>query len=452
MPNKFEYVAHKLVLLALICPLAAHAAPGDTYYVDKNHSNASDANSGTESLPWKTIQHAANTLTAGETVLVKEGIYTELFGGSPEITLQAVKPQNSGTASNPITYEAHPDHRVVLDQQNSGPGFYVEDMDYITISGFEIRNTFIGGGVYTADGSIETIVENCHIHHIDGSPGSNVGGIRFDNCINCVARDNVIHDVNVAGTHTQFTNGANSAGIHSFGMENTVIENNEIYNTYNGVFHKRSSGNKGAIVRYNVIHDTTQGVFYSVQANGSPPHIDQEIYNNIFFNVVNGVTNDAHDAASVSSGLDIYNNVFDVSNGALEVHDVEDIQFFNNIVLLAAGKSIYIDEFHNTPSTLTYFDNNCYYQAQQFAVQLGGPAEAIYGNLGSWRSATGHDMASLLTDPLFVDRNARKYQLQSSSPCKGGGQSGEDIGAYITGLEIVGPHHQPNPPTDLLLQ
>ena len=49
-----------------------------TYYVDCNHPSANDQNPGTLNLPWLTIQHAAETLIAGDTVLIREGVYNEI--------------------------------------------------------------------------------------------------------------------------------------------------------------------------------------------------------------------------------------------------------------------------------------------------------------------------------------------------------------------------------------
>ncbi len=45
------------------------------YYVDG--ARGSDSNSGTQSLPWKTIQKAANIMVAGDSVTVAAGIYPE---------------------------------------------------------------------------------------------------------------------------------------------------------------------------------------------------------------------------------------------------------------------------------------------------------------------------------------------------------------------------------------
>ena len=60
----------KTILIILLVPGLSWAT---TYYVDQNHLAASDTNSGTVSLPWLTIQKAANTLISGDTVYIKTG-------------------------------------------------------------------------------------------------------------------------------------------------------------------------------------------------------------------------------------------------------------------------------------------------------------------------------------------------------------------------------------------
>lgn len=76
-------------------------AAGNTYYVAKTGNDTT--RDGSEGNPWLTIQKAANTLQAGDKVYIKTGTYREL-----------VKPENSGTAENPITYEVYPGDSVVI--------------------------------------------------------------------------------------------------------------------------------------------------------------------------------------------------------------------------------------------------------------------------------------------------------------------------------------------------
>ncbi|HCI44808.1 MAG TPA: hypothetical protein DE315_04680, partial [Candidatus Omnitrophica bacterium] len=64
---------------------------GTVYYVSPA---GSDANSGTETLPWKTIQKAADSAKPGDTVYVKAGTYYE-----------KVKINQSGLAGQPIIFE-----------------------------------------------------------------------------------------------------------------------------------------------------------------------------------------------------------------------------------------------------------------------------------------------------------------------------------------------------------
>ncbi|GIP21628.1 hypothetical protein J22TS3_19030 [Paenibacillus sp. J22TS3] len=49
---------------------AAASAASTDYYVA---TNGNDSNAGTSSAPWKTLQHAADTVPAGSTVHVRGG-------------------------------------------------------------------------------------------------------------------------------------------------------------------------------------------------------------------------------------------------------------------------------------------------------------------------------------------------------------------------------------------
>jgi hypothetical protein len=102
----------KVVLLALLwggyTALAATpgeqgalASNGTVYYVAPT---GTDSNPGTQSQPWQTIQKAADTLVAGDTVYVRAGTYEE-----------QVIPLNSGSAGNYITYAAYPGETVTID-------------------------------------------------------------------------------------------------------------------------------------------------------------------------------------------------------------------------------------------------------------------------------------------------------------------------------------------------
>jgi parallel beta-helix repeat protein len=81
---------------------------------------------------WRTIQKAASTLTAGQTVRVQAGNY-----GNEKITIG-----NSGTQAAPITFKA--DGEVILESNYTGAAFSMTNIPYITIQGFTIRKYVSG--------------------------------------------------------------------------------------------------------------------------------------------------------------------------------------------------------------------------------------------------------------------------------------------------------------------
>ena len=74
--------------------------PGIVYYVAKN---GDDSNEGTLESPFATINKAAQIMVAGDTCIVREGIYRE-----------TVYPKNSGKDGNPITYKAYDGETVTI--------------------------------------------------------------------------------------------------------------------------------------------------------------------------------------------------------------------------------------------------------------------------------------------------------------------------------------------------
>ncbi|MCG8699851.1 MAG: DUF1565 domain-containing protein, partial [Bacteroidales bacterium] len=75
-----------------------------TYYVDQRHVNASDSNSGSRLLPFRTIGPAIKAVKAGERVLVHRGIYRE-----------AIELEQGGSAPDKmIMIESAKGHEVII--------------------------------------------------------------------------------------------------------------------------------------------------------------------------------------------------------------------------------------------------------------------------------------------------------------------------------------------------
>ena len=91
------------------------------YYVDVNHLSASDNNSGTnEAKPFKTIQKGVDVALAGDTVIVKDGTYTDTNNDD-----YVVLTKRTGTSSNWITIKSENKWGAIVDGENrtTGIGF-----------------------------------------------------------------------------------------------------------------------------------------------------------------------------------------------------------------------------------------------------------------------------------------------------------------------------------------
>jgi hypothetical protein len=98
-----------IAIVFIILGARASSANDTTYYVS---NSGNDWDSGTSVLtPWKTIKSSIAKLKAGDTLLIREGMYRE----------SEIKITNQGTATNPITIKNYPGENPVID--NSWPEF-----------------------------------------------------------------------------------------------------------------------------------------------------------------------------------------------------------------------------------------------------------------------------------------------------------------------------------------
>ncbi len=134
-------------------PIAA--AAGAAYYVS---TSGSDTNPGTLSQPFKTVQKAAGTAVAGDTVYVRAGTYAE------RVTFS-----KSGTAAAPIIIRGYDAERPLITL-----GFTVSG-SYVTVQQFEVTPGNGSTGV-SISGSQST-VRDVYVHDLTlGSTGMSCGG------------------------------------------------------------------------------------------------------------------------------------------------------------------------------------------------------------------------------------------------------------------------------------
>ena len=91
------------VLAGWLCLASVPALHGANYEVAQRHPHADDSGPGTPEQPWKSLRSAAEHVTAGDRVLIRDGEYREL------VVVKA-----SGRSDAPIRFEAAPGAQVVV--------------------------------------------------------------------------------------------------------------------------------------------------------------------------------------------------------------------------------------------------------------------------------------------------------------------------------------------------
>ncbi|MFC1718181.1 chondroitinase-B domain-containing protein [Candidatus Poribacteria bacterium] len=154
-----------LIMVILSCHIWAASVAARTYYV----AETSVIGTGTQESPFATIQEAADVVEAGDTVLLKGGIYVE------SVTLKA-----SGTESHPIIFRPQPDTgKVILKnpakEQMRTAVFDLKDVSFIRIEGFHFSDFEYGWAI--------VITSSQHDHTVlpHKAQGNVIRGNTFEN-------------------------------------------------------------------------------------------------------------------------------------------------------------------------------------------------------------------------------------------------------------------------------
>jgi len=437
-------------------------ATGNVYYVAKDGSNSWD---GSLEHPWLTIQKAADTMVAGDTVYIKEGVYTE-----------RVITQQSGLPDKFITYMAYPGHKSVIDAGGSGTAFSIVGKSHIKISDLEIRNAGDWGilvedsrnieirnakvsysnleNIQIRGDSSQVLVESCEVSHSQDYSGIDI--YQYNNgrphhviVKNCVAHhnqqfagiaseqaDNLIIDSNICYN--------NELGIDIGSGDKNIIRNNTVYECETGI---ALSSNEDSEVYDNIIYDVQDETMYSYcfVANGEAHarnkwyrnivyncgfgiyetkwdwqgnegiSSDHEFYNNLFYNIGTHGTYRVPFYFQGSTGIKLHNNTIYMNPNYDATQFVEgaiNSKIKNNIISISEDKSpIIMDSLSSSGAVIDY---NCYHNR---AGTVTGPGE--------------HSIAK---DPKFVDVAAHDFHLQKTSPCVDAGDPDSDPGYDLDGM------------------
>lgn len=351
------------------------------YYVSVD---GNDLNDGSLLAPWKTIQKAADTLRPGESVYVRNGIYSEF-----------VRITNSGTKEEGyISFKAFPGEYPIIDGKKLALTngelalFFLENASYIKIDGFEIRNLRTNdsdkypAGILVSEGGNHIQLLNNNVHHIkNGTKKGNAHGILvYGNSSQQISdikiENNEIHHLTLGNSEALTLSGNidgftisnnkihhnNNIGIDVAGfygaceskcqdqVRNGTISNNEVYNNSSG---KNSAyegshaaagiyadGSTKITIESNLIYNNDFGIELASENYGKQTSYitvkNNTIFNNNGAGIISGGANDTNGGAYkniVTSNILIFNDQLKEGYGeiTLQSNTTENL-FLNNII------------------------------------------------------------------------------------------------------------------------
>ncbi|MGA7473456.1 MAG: Ig-like domain repeat protein [Candidatus Sulfotelmatobacter sp.] len=382
MPRKVPIRRNVGVLHAGLFVIALMLAPslagqtGATRYVS---TKGSDSNPGTIGAPWLTIQHAANSVSAGGTVYVFGGVYNE-----------SVNFPASGTTSAPITFESYPGQTAVIDgtgvscctsnppsSGNDTQGLInIVNQSYLVLAGFEIRDFTTSNPAYTPAGVWIT--------------GSGTG-IQLLN--------NLLHNI----TTSSEENG-NAFGIAVYGTSQTpishlVISGNEVYSLKTG--NSESVNVDGNVTNFaitnNLVHDNDNIGIDAIGYEGvGPVGHDEAMYGEIRGNTIyniSGIHNagegNSYDADGVycdgCAYVTVEDNLIHNVDYGIEVASEHKIcqstgTEYSSSGTIGEGSSPCNGRYVTVRNNVVYDSNACGISIGGYANNVGGSAHVVIVN------------------------------------------------------------------------
>jgi hypothetical protein len=460
-------------VILFACLSGAFAQPNSSFYVS---TTGNDSNPGTQTAPWRTIQHAADTVRAGSTVNVLGGVYEEL-----------VSINKSGNAADGfITFRSYPGETAVLDAEHFTPSgrsavLTIQSKSYVRIEGFEIRNfrtaehrlSPLGINVIGSGSHIELLKNN--VHHIEqtfeGRDAPGRGGNGFGIAVygtdaktpitDLIIDGNEVHHLKTGSSESLVVNGNvtnfrithnvvhdnNNIGIDVIGFERTapdpavdqardgVVRSNLVYNITsrgNPAYRNDESsdgiyvdGGARILIEQNVIHDVDFGIeLASEHKNRATSYITAR--NNLIYHChtaavsIGGYAPErGHTDHSTVANNTLYDNdTSRTGSGEFQMQwNMADNIFANNIVYAGARCLITLTKSKVDKNHLPVaIDHNLYYCASGAKASTWAGGSSTVTGFDKYVEYTGNDRHSRFLDPHFVDTAAKDFHLQSDSP------------------------------------
>jgi len=330
-----------ITILAPRSKTAENESTKGSYYVSTKGSDTSG--DGSINNPWKTIQKAANMVTAGDTVYIRGGTYYE----------EVIIGNKNGAENQWITFMPYNNEEVIVDGRNVKPDyyhaiFYIHDSSYIRITGLKLLNSAYGG----------IHIQNKATHHIK------IDNNLIRNCsargIATIADDFILENLIIEHNTVDFVNN-NWKGVGGIGGEAVSISC--VKNFDIGYNHVSRCGKECIDLKVGTSYGT---VHHNKIDTSSIPGGFNEGYNHI------GIYIDPN--SKKGQNIDIYNNLVYGNHGSgiwigpeEPGGSAEYINVYNNIVNLTWNSGNGMGCFDNYYETAifkhVYFYSNTVYTA-----------------------------------------------------------------------------------------
>jgi parallel beta-helix repeat protein len=273
-------------------------------------ANGSDGASGSSSAPFATVQHLADTLSAGQTGCVHAGTYTE------DVTVR-----HGGSAGAPLTITSFPGERATL----VGRLWIHQGSDYVTVSAMSLdgRNSstlpspdinsahatfsandvtnehtaicFDVGSDTTYGRASDTLIQGNRIHDCGPVPSNNMShGIYVESSDRAQILDNVIY--NNADRGVQLYPDAQGTVV-----ERNVIDGNGEGVMFSGDFGKASSN---TVVANNTITNATlRADVESWYPSGNPAGTNNSVQGNCVYGGAGGTVDTSSGGFGLASNV-----------------------------------------------------------------------------------------------------------------------------------------------------
>jgi len=445
------------------------STPRATFWIARG---GSDAGSGSGADPWRTLQHAADTVAPGSLVYVRGGVYD-----------QRLQIRVSGMPGRPITFAAAPGEQVVLDGSSlevppdQNAMITVESQSYIQVRGFEITGyrTDVTGhvpiGILVTGASDHIRIEGNFVHDMGTTFEGRNGGDAHGIGVFGTAADHPIEEVAIVGNElarlslgssealvvngnvTDFViqgnrvHDTNNIGIDVIGFEGTasdpnvdqardgIVRGNAVWNvdSYGNPAYGRDrsadgiyvDGGRDVLIEGNTIHDVNIGIeLASEHAGHSTRNIT--VRNNVVFDsTAIGIAIGGYDRRRGSTeDCVIVNNTVVHTDGVelLVQFDTRDNVIANNVIV-AGPQHIFVENAY-TENVGNVLDHNLYSSVDGGSHGTWEWKGVGYGEFERWSARSGNDGHSAFADPQFVDPEAEDFRLEASSPAV-------DAGAFL---------------------